>query len=110
MACPSPVPLLCRACAQPHRAFERAQIVWRRALEFTEPATDDSRPNVPFELFRDAHHDVATLDHARVLGRTRLRAKPDDPQALAAVARLGRAIAFLGVRPVAGDIEVAVRP
>lgn len=90
-------------------ALERSQLVWRRALELTGEEGDDGRLNVPLDLLRTAHHDVTTLAHARALGRTRVRNYPDDTQALAAVARLGRAITFLGVRPAPGDVAAEAR-
>jgi hypothetical protein len=89
------------------RPLERAQVVWRYALDLVDDAPSDGHVVVALDLLRTAHHDVATLAHARVLGMTRVRAHPDDVAAAAAVARLNRAIVFLGVRPTSNDIAIA---
>jgi hypothetical protein len=86
------------------RAPERAQVVWRRALELVDPLAQHDRFALALDLLRAAHHDPATMAHALTLGRTHLRAHSEDATARAGVTILEAAIAFLGVRPRTGDV------
>lgn len=61
------------------------------------------------ELLRAAHHDAATMAHALSLGRTHVNGHPEDAMARGGVRVLERAIAFLGVKPRAGDVAATPR-
>jgi hypothetical protein len=91
------------------RPPERAQLVWRRALELASPPSQHDRFGVALGLLRTAHHTPATMAHALNLGRTHLRAHPDDAPARGGVAILEEAIAFLGIKPRADDVAGAGR-
>jgi hypothetical protein len=86
------------------RRPERAQLVWRRALELAEPGPQHDRFADALSLLRAAHHDPATMAHALTLGRTHLRARAGDPVACRGAGILEAAIAFLGVKPRRGDL------
>ena len=88
---------------------EGAQLVWRRALDSADPSAQHDQPALALELLRAAHHDPATMAHALNLGRTHLHAHPEDALARGGVTILDAAIAFLGIKPRAGDIAVARR-
>jgi hypothetical protein len=90
------------------RAPERAQLVWRRALELAGPAQHDRFARA-LELLRVAHHSPAIVVHALTVGTRHLHAHPEDAIAREGVTILEAAIAFLGVRPQPGDIAVARR-
>ena len=87
------------------RPPELAQLVWRRALALVDPREPHDRLGVALDLLRVARHNPAVLAHASTLGRTRLWAHPEDDQASAAAKLLHAAIAFLGVKPSAGDVH-----
>ena len=91
------------------RPPERAQLVWRRALEFAGPPSQHDRFGLALELLRAAHHGPATMAHALRLGRTHLHAHPGDTRARDGVAILEDAIAFLGIKPRDHDIAGASR-
>jgi len=91
------------------RPQERAQLVWRRALDSADPSAQYDRFALALELVRAAHHDPATMAHALNLGRTHLHAHPEDALARGGATILEAAIAFLGIKPRAGDIAVARR-
>lgn len=80
-------------------------MVWRRALELSAPVPEHERFAPALDLLRAAHHDPATMAHALSLGRTHVRAHCDDAAARGGVTILEAAIAFLGVRPGAGDVS-----
>jgi hypothetical protein len=86
---------------------ERAQLVWRRALELADRPARHDRFGLAFDLLRAAHHSPATMAHALHLGRNHLHAHPDDSFARGGVAVLQGAIACLGVKPPVGDITGA---
>jgi hypothetical protein len=87
------------------RPPERAQLVWRRALELADPLAQHDRFVLAMDLLRAAHHDSATMTHALSLGRTQLRSNPGDAVALRGVKVLKAAIVLLGVKPSTGDIR-----
>jgi hypothetical protein len=89
------------------RPVERAQLVWRRALELSGHGARHDRFALALDLLRAAHHDPATMAHALALGRRHLLAEEVDPSARGAASALEEAIAFLGVKP--HDDEVARR-
>ena len=91
------------------RPPERAQLVWRRALELAGPPSQSDRFGVALELLRAAHHGPATMTHALSVGRAYVRAHLDDARARRGVAILEGAVAFLGVKPHAEDIAGASR-
>lgn len=91
------------------RAPERAQLVWRRALELVDGPAQHDRFGLALELLRAAHHGPATMAHALNLGRTHLRTHPEDAAAREGATILEAAIALLGVKPRVGDIAVARR-
>ena len=83
---------------------ERAQLVWRRALELAgHRAVHDPFENA-LDLLRAAHHDPTTVAHALTLGRTHLRADAHDFVARAATGVLEGAINALGVKPRTDDV------
>jgi hypothetical protein len=87
------------------RPLERAQLVWRRALELADPLTQRDQFAMALDLLRAAHNDPATMAHALTLGRTYLRAHADDAIALGGARILEAAITFVGVEPRAGDVS-----
>jgi hypothetical protein len=89
------------------RPPERAQLVWWRALDLADSPPPHDRFALALELLRAAHHGLATMTHALNLGRTHLRAHPEDVLARGGVTILDAAISFLGVKPRLGDIEGA---
>ena len=89
------------------RPLEQAQLVWRRAVDLADPPTPHDRSALALDLLRAAHHVPATIAHALNLGRTHLRAHPEDAFARGGVTILETAISFLGVKPRVGDIERA---
>jgi hypothetical protein len=91
------------------RSTERAQLVWRRALQLAGPPAQHDRFRFALDLLRAAHHSPATMAHALNLGRTQLHALPDDDRALGGIAVLEEAIAFLGIKPQADSIAGAGR-
>ena len=91
------------------RPPERAQLVWRRALELAGPPSQHDRFGPALELLRAACHGPATMAHALNLGRTHLHAHPEDALARGGVAILEEAIVFLGIKPHADDITGAGR-
>jgi hypothetical protein len=86
------------------RPPERAQLVWRRALELADPAAQEDRFSLALDLLRAAHQDSATMAHALNLGRTRVRLHPHDAVALSGVTILEAAILLLGVKPRSDDV------
>lgn len=86
------------------RPPERSQLVWQHALEVVDPLAQDARFALALDLLRAAHHDPATMAHALTLGRTHLRAHPEDAVARGGARILEAAIAFLGVKPRTGDV------
>ncbi|HZQ84495.1 MAG TPA: hypothetical protein VFA83_06645 [Acidimicrobiales bacterium] len=93
----------------PGRPPERAQLVWQRALAAVGSSAEHDRFAVALDLLRAAHHSPATMLHALTLGTSRLRTHPGDARARGGVAVLDAAIAFLGVKPRAGEIALADR-
>lgn len=91
------------------RPLERAQLVWRRALELADPVAPGDRFVLAMDLLRAAHHDAATMTHALSIGRTRLHAHPGDASALGGVKVLKAAIVLLGVRPRTDDVGARKR-
>jgi hypothetical protein len=89
----------------PRRPIEQAQVVWRRALELSDPLRAHDALAAALELLRSARHDGAVLAHALVLGRTRVRDHPEDTGARGGVKVLERGIAYLGVKPEAGSVR-----
>lgn len=89
------------------RPPERAQLVWRRALELAGPPSQHDSFGLALELLRAADHGPATMAHALNLGRTHLHAHPEDTRARGGVAILEDAIAFLGIKPRANEIAGA---
>jgi hypothetical protein len=83
--------------------LQQAQIVWRRALDVSDPVKAHDALAAALELLRSARHDGALLAHALLLGRTRVRDHPQDIKARRGVTVLERGIAFLGVKPEVGD-------
>jgi hypothetical protein len=83
---------------------ERAQLVWRRALELARSEAPRDRFGLALDLLRAAHHDPATMAHALALGRRHLRAHAADPVARGAASVLEAAITFLGVRPRQNEV------
>ena len=86
------------------RPPERAQLVWRRALDLAGPPSQHDRFGLALDLLRAAGHGPATMAHALTLGRSRVHAHPEDALARGGVAILEEAIAFLGIRPQAHDV------
>ena len=86
------------------RPPERAQLVWRRALQLADPPARHDRFALALHLLRAAHHDPTTMAHALTLGRTHLRAHADAAAARKGATILEAAIAFLGVKRSTGDI------
>jgi len=104
-----PPATVARRAAPSERAPERAEVVWQRALAVVGPASQSDRFLVALDLLRAAHHSPATMLHALTLGTSHLHAHPDDAVAREGVAVLQAAIAFLGVKPRAGEIPAAGR-
>ena len=86
------------------RPLERAQLVWRRALELADPVAPDDRFVLAMDLLRAAHHDSSTMAHALSIGRTQLHAHPGDASAVGGVKVLEAAIVLLGVKPRTNDV------
>jgi hypothetical protein len=84
------------------RPSERAQLVWQRARQLVDPVEQHDRFAVALDLLGTAHHDPTLLAHALTLGRTHLGRHPADIEAQGGVTILERALAFLGVKPIAG--------
>jgi hypothetical protein len=91
------------------RSPERAQLVWGRALELSDPEAQHDRFADALSLLRAAHHDPATLAHALTLGRTHLRTHAGDALARRGARLLEATITFLGVKPRTGDLVRAPR-
>jgi hypothetical protein len=72
-----------------------------------DPPARPDRFALALELLRAAHHGPAVMAHALSLGRTHVRAHPEEAIARGGVTILEAAIAFLGVKPRVGDIAVA---
>ncbi len=87
------------------RPLERAQLVWRRALELADPLAQRDQFAIALDLVRAAYNDPAIMAHALTLGRTYLRAHADDAFALGGARILEAAITFVGVEPRAGDVS-----
>ena len=86
------------------RPPELAQLVWRRALALVDAGALHDPVDVALDLLRAARHQPAVMAHASTLGRTHLRIHAGDDRARAAARLLQAAIAFLGVKPLAGDV------
>jgi hypothetical protein len=78
---------------------EHAQVVWQRALAVTGDRWPLDRFEVALDLLRTANNDPTTMAHARTIGRTHLRANPDDARARLGVRTLDTAITWLGAKP-----------
>ena len=92
------------------RPLERAQLVWRRAIQLAGPRAFHDRFGNALDLLRTAHHDPATMAHALSIGRGQLQSDAGDATTRAAVEVLEAAIAFLGVKPRAGELTPARSP
>jgi hypothetical protein len=79
-------------------------MVWQLALTGDGRSAQHDRFAVALALLRAAHHSPATMLHALALGTSHVHAHPDDAVARRGVAVLEAAIAFLGVKPRAGEI------
>jgi hypothetical protein len=86
------------------RPLEPAQLVWRLARTIGERRTLNDPFADALGLLRSARHRPAVMTHALTLGRTHLRAHPRDADARAGATILEAAIAYLGVKPRAGDV------
>ena len=86
--------------------LERAQVVWRRAIELGGTLVGHDPPEAALDLLRVALHDVSTMAHALALGRTRLRGDTDNTEVAGGVDVLQRAVRFLGARPDRCDAAV----
>jgi hypothetical protein len=86
------------------RPLEPSQVVWRLARTIGERRTLHDPLADALGLLRSARHRRAVMSHALALGRTHLRAHPRDADARAGATILEAAIAFLGVKPRAGDV------
>jgi hypothetical protein len=91
------------------RPPERAQLVWRRAVDLADRPAQQDRFGLALELLRAAHHVPAAMAHALNLGRTHLRAHPEDALGRGGATILEAAITCLGVQPLVGDVAGARR-
>jgi hypothetical protein len=78
---------------------ERAQLVWAHTLELASQVGDSDPRGVALELLRAADQDQATVEHALVLGRSRIREDPEDEMARRATVLLEATTGLLGVKP-----------
>jgi hypothetical protein len=85
------------------KPLQIAQVVWRRALELTDPLVPRDPLAGMLEVLRAASHDVTTVAHALTLGRTQVREHPTDLLARLGTGLLERALAFMGATPRAGE-------
>jgi hypothetical protein len=81
------------------RPLERAQLVWQRAVELSDPAVHHDPFALALDLLRVAHHDPDTMAHALTLGARKVQADAGDAAAVGATRVLRAAIAFLGLKP-----------
>ena len=112
----TPVPGFSRAGSDPRSrprvrgaGSEVAQRVWQRSLELAGPGRDVYLPDQALALARMAGHDPDTMTHALRLGRSRARHPSNDDTTRRGVRLLERAIAYLGVRPLSGEITTGPR-
>jgi hypothetical protein len=84
--------------------LEVAQRVWQRSLELAGTGRRLHLPDQALALARTAGHDPDTMTHALRLGRSRARHPSNDETTRRGVRLLERAIAYLGVRTVLGEI------
>jgi hypothetical protein len=89
--------------------LEVAQRVWHRSLELAGTGSDLHLPDHALALARTAGHDLDTMAHALGLGRSQARHPSNGEPTRRGVRLLERAIGYLGVRPVRGDIATTGR-
>jgi hypothetical protein len=77
-------------------------------VELADPFEQHHLFTVVLELLRTAGHDLDTMAHALVLGRSRLREHPTDLVAWRASRLLERGVAFLGGEAQMGSVRAAV--
>jgi hypothetical protein len=107
----TPVPGCFRAGSVPrstHSArgerLEVAQRVWQRSLELAGTGRRLHVPDQALALARTAGHDPDTMTHALRLGRSQASHPSSDETTRGGVRLLERAIAYLGVRALSGEI------
>jgi hypothetical protein len=84
---------------QAGKPLERAQLIWRRAVQLADPAQQLDRSAVTLHMLSAAGYNITEMAHALTLGRTHLLTDVDDLYACRAVRILERSIAFLGAKP-----------
>ena len=107
----APVPRRSRAGSDPKSArpagregLEVAQRVWQRSLELAGAGSHLHLGDHALALARTAGHDLDTMTHALGLGRSQARHPSNGETTRRGVRLLERAIGYLGVRSVQGDI------
>lgn len=107
----APVPRHPRAGSDPRSTgsagrdgLEVAQRVWQRSLELAGAGSHLHLGDHALALARTAGHDLDTMTHALGLGRSQARHPSNDEKTRRGVRLLERAIGYLGVRPIQGDI------
>jgi hypothetical protein len=89
------------------RLVEGAELTCDRSGELAARAGSWDVGSAAIDLLRAADHDETTLRHALRVGRSRVRRTPADRAAKRGVQLLEDVIAFLGVRPRAGDADAS---
>jgi hypothetical protein len=84
--------------------LEVAQRVWQRSLELAGTGRHIHLPDQALALSRAAGYDPDTMTHALALGRSRARHPSNDESTRRGVRLLERAVAYLGVRAVLGEV------
>jgi hypothetical protein len=107
----APVPCRARVGSDPKSArpagregLEVAQRVWQRSLELVGAGSHLHLPDHALALARTAGHDLDTMTHALGLGRSQARHPSNEETTRRGVRLLERAISYLGVTSVQGDI------
>ena len=107
----APAPRRSRAGSDPNstrpagrEGLEVAQRVWQRSLELAGAGSHLHLPDHALALARTAGHDLDTMTHALGLGRSQARHPSNGDTTRRGVRLLERAIGYLGVSSVQGDI------
>jgi hypothetical protein len=74
---------------------ELAQLICKRSTELAADGGPADVSRAALGLVRTAGYDKATLQHAKVIFRTRLRTHPDDAASADGLKLLTRVLAFL---------------
>lgn len=79
--------------------MERAQLVWKRAVELAAEHGDADMDATSLDISRVAEQDTTIVAHGLAIGRTHLQDHPLDMGARRARRLLEAVVARLGVRP-----------